>query len=74
MIRLVVGLAFFQKALGVTQVGAGLTRGFVIALCFAVAKELPGYVFFWRYTADKFTLGSKFAFILIVSMILVVWQ
>ena len=39
-----------------------------------VSPLLPGYVFFWRYTAAKFTLGSKFAFILIISMILDVWQ
>ncbi|MBT8459169.1 MAG: DUF1761 domain-containing protein [Boseongicola sp.] len=74
MILLVVGLALVQQALGIVTLGAGLTSGGIIAICFAVATALPGYAFLARYDAAKLAIGSQVALILILSAILGAWS
>lgn len=74
MILLVVGLALFQQAIGITTLGAGLTSGAIIAICFAAATALPGYAFLQRYSSAKLAIGSQIVLILILSAILGAWS
>ncbi len=74
MIVLTVGLALLQQNLGVDSFSAGLSSGFVIALCFALATALPGYAFLKKWNAAVLAIGSQFVVILILSSILALWR
>ena len=74
MIILTLGLALFQRAIGVTTLAAGLGSGFIVALCFCAATAIPGYAFLKRWNAAMLAISSQFALILILSAVLAVWQ
>lgn len=74
MIALTLGLALLQNSLGVQSLGAGLSSGFVVALCFCLATALPGYAFLGKWNAAAIAIGSQFVVILILSSILAVWR
>lgn len=74
MLLLTLGLALFQKNIGVESFGAGLSSGIFVALFFALATALPGYAFLKKLDAAAIAIGSQSVVIVIVSCILAVWQ
>ena len=68
-----IGLALLQQGLNVSGIGAGLTFGLIIAICFAIATALPGYAFLKRWSAGLMAIGSQATLIVILSVILAAW-
>jgi hypothetical protein len=73
MALLTLGLAIFQKNLGITGVSDGLSSGLFVAVMFCVATVLPGYAFLRRWSAFILAISAQIVVILVLSVILAVW-
>ncbi len=71
---LIVGLAAIQSVIGIDSLMGGLLFGGFVAVFFAIASSLPGYIFLKRTNAFLLAIGSQAILIVIVSIILAVWN
>ena len=71
---LIIGLAIMQSISGIDSWMGGLLFGLFVAVFFAIATALPGYVFLKRTNAFLMAMGSQAILIVIVSIILAVWN
>lgn len=69
---LVLTIALLQAALSVSDVGAALKLGVVLALGLCIATLVPGQAFLRRWSVAALAGGSQVAMILVISVILVV--
>lgn len=73
MILLTLGLALFQRAVGVAGAAAGVGSGLFVGLFFCVATALPGYAFLRRWSAFVLAIAAQVVVIVVLSVILAVW-
>ena len=71
---LIVGLALMQSLLGIQTLGSGFLFGLYVAVFYALATALPGYIFLKRINAFAMALGSQTILILVASTILALWN
>ena len=71
---LVIGLAIMQSVLGIHTLKAGLLFGLFVAVFYALATALPGYIFLKRMKAFLLAMGSQAVLILVISTILAIWK
>lgn len=71
---LIIGLAAMQSQIGIDTFGEGLLFGLFVAVFFAIATALPGYIFLKRMNAFLIAMGSQTVLILVVSTILAIWK
>ena len=70
---LVITIALLQAALKVTDVGAALKLGVLLALGLCLATIIPGQAFLRRWSVASLAGGSQVAMILVISVVLVVF-
>lgn len=71
---LTLGIALLQSTLSIDTLGASISFGLFIAICFCIATMLPGYAFLKRWDAFFLAVGSQVSVILIISIILAIWK
>ena len=71
---LVLGLALMQSLIGVATLKSGVLFGLFVAVFYAIATALPGYIFLKRMNAFLMAMGSQAILILVSSTILAVWK
>ena len=71
---LIIGMAIMQSMIGIDTLKAGVQFGLFVAIFYAFATALPGYIFLKRMNAFLMATGSQAILILVVSIILAVWK
>lgn len=71
---LVIGLAIMESLMGIDTFMEGVLFGLYVALFYAIATALPGYIFLKRTNAFLMAMGSQAILILVASTILAIWK
>lgn len=70
---LTLGIAILHPMLGINSAIGGLNFGLFVAVFFAIATSLPGYIFLKRMKAFWMATGSQSILAIILSIILAIW-
>lgn len=71
---LIIGIAMMQNLVGIDTFQAGILFGLFVAVFFAIATSLPGYIFLKRMNAFLLAMGSQAILVIVFSAILAIWK